>query len=192
MLNISKLDSGEFVMNVKRYNIWDTISAVAFAFENLIESNQIEVRGFEPQRIMVLADKDIVHQVVYNIVDNAIKFTNKGGYIEFNVSEDKSGEFVTVKIKNSGDGISKQAIPYVFERFYKEDFSRSVHTKGAGIGLYITKTLVQRSGGDIYVESVEKEYTQFIFSLPSVIDSNKKQQNEKSKKNNTSKSISIF
>lgn len=187
MLNISKLDSGEFVMNVNKYNIWDTISAVAFAFESRIESQQIEVRGFEPQRIMVLADKDIIHQVVYNIVDNAIKFTNKGGYIEFNVSEDKNGEFVTVKIKNSGEGISKEAIPYVFERFYKEDFSRSVHTKGAGIGLYIAKTLVQRSGGDIYVESVEKEYTEFVFSLPAATDKNKKALAEKSKKNHNEK-----
>ena len=63
-------------------------------------------------------------------------------------------------------GISKDALPYIFERFYKEDSSRSVHTKGAGIGLYISKTLVQRSGGDIWAESEEGQYTEFIFTVP--------------------------
>ena len=63
-------------------------------------------------------------------------------------------------------GIGKEALPYIFERFYKEDSSRSVHTKGAGIGLYISKTLVRRSGGDIWAESEEGKYTEFIFTVP--------------------------
>ena len=184
MLDISKLDSGEFILNVASYNIWETISAVAFAFESRIEDAGIQVQGFEPQRIKVLADKDIVHQVVYNIVDNALKFTPYGGTIAFNVTEDKAGGPVTVKIRNSGNGIAKEALPYVFERFYKADSSRSVHTKGAGIGLYIAKTLVQRSGGDIHVESVVGEYTEFIFTLPSgeKADKAKKPKEDKAEK----------
>ncbi len=166
MLDISKLESGEFIMNVDNYNIWDTIAAIAFAFENRIEENNITLRGFAPSKIMVNADKDLIHQVVYNIFDNALKFTPKDGYITFDVAEDKSSGKVTVKIRNTGDGISKEALPYIFERFYKEDSSRSVHTRGAGIGLYISKTLVQRSGGDIWAESVEGEYTEFIFTVP--------------------------
>lgn len=168
MLDISKLESGEFIMSVQKYNIWDTIAAVAFAFESRIENANITLKGFEPQKIMVNADKDIIHQVVYNIFDNALKFTPDGGYISFSVTEDKVSNSVTVKIKNSGDGISDDALPYVFERFYKEDTSRSVHNRGAGIGLFIVKTLIQRSGGEIYVESQVGEYTEFIFTLPGV------------------------
>ena len=184
MLDISKLDSGEFILNVSTYNIWETISAVAFAFENRIENADIQVKGFEPQRIRVLADKDIIHQVVYNIVDNALKFTPDGGYIAFNVSEDVQSGFVKVKIRNSGAGIDPQALPYVFERFYKVDSSRSVHAKGAGIGLYIAKTLVNRSGGEIYVESQVGEYTEFIFTLPSAekAEKNKKSASDKGEK----------
>ena len=115
---------------------------------------------------MVNADRDLIHQVVYNIFDNALKFTPNGGYIAFSVSEDKSAGMVTVKIKNSGDGVSSEALPYIFERFYKEDTSRSVHVKGAGIGLFIVRTLVTRSGGEIWVESDGKSYTEFIFTLP--------------------------
>ncbi len=166
MLNISKLESGEFEMNIQNYNIWDTIATIAFSFESRIEAANITLQGFEPQKIMVYADKDLIHQVVYNIFDNALKFTPENGYIAFDVSEDKGSNSVVVKIRNSGDGISKEALPYVFERFYKEDASRSVHTKGAGIGLYITKTLVQSSGGEIRVESEEGKYTEFIFSVP--------------------------
>jgi len=168
MLDISKLESGEFQMNVQRYNIWDTIAAIAFAFENRIENANITLKGFRPEKIMVNADKDIIHQVVYNIFDNALKFTPENGYIAFDVSEDKNTNTITVKIRNSGQGISKDALPYIFERFYKEDSSRSVHTRGAGIGLYIAKTLVNRSGGDIWVESEEGRYTEFIFTLPGV------------------------
>lgn len=167
MLDISKLESGEFEMNINNYNIWDTIAAIAFAFENRIEENRITLKGFQPGKIMVNADQDLIHQVVYNIFDNAIKFTPENGYISFSVTEDKSAGKVTVKIRNSGQGISKEALPYIFERFYKEDSSRSVHTRGAGIGLYISKTLVQRSGGDIWAESEEGEYTEFIFTVPS-------------------------
>ena len=167
MLDISKLESGEFMMNVQNYNIWDTIAAVAFSFESRMERAEIQLIGFEPQKVMVYADKDIIHQVVYNIFDNALKFTPKGGYIAFSVTEEKATNSVMVKIKNSGQGISKEALPYIFDRFYKADASRSVHTRGAGIGLFISKTLVQRSGGDIYVESEEGQYTQFIFTLPS-------------------------
>lgn len=166
MLDISKLESGEFQMNTARYNIWDTIAAIAFAFESRIEEAEIILKDFKPQKVMVNADSDIIHQVVYNIFDNALKFTPKGGYIAFSVTEDKSFGMVTVKIRNSGQGISKEALPYIFERFYKEDTSRSVHTRGAGIGLYIAKTLIQRSGGEIWVESEEGEYTEFIFTVP--------------------------
>lgn len=166
MLDISKLESGEFVMNTKEYNIWDTIAAVAFSMENRIEEGNISLKGFRPRKIMVKADEDIIHQVVYNIFDNALKFTPPGGYIALDVQSEGAPGFVTVKIRNSGQGISSDALPYIFERFYKGDYSRSVHTKGAGIGLFIAKTLVQRSGGDITVESREGEYTEFIFTLP--------------------------
>ncbi len=174
MLDISKLESGEFQMNEANYNIWDTIAAIAFAFENRIEDNNITLRGFAPRKIMVNADQDLIHQVVYNIFDNALKFTPKDGYISFDVTEDKGSGKVTVKIRNSGQGISKEALPYIFERFYKEDSSRSVHTRGAGIGLYISKTLVQRSGGDIWAESEEGQYTEFIFTLPCAKQSSSK------------------
>ena len=122
-------------------------------------------------------------------MDNALKFTPHGGVIGFNVAEDKLTGFITVKIRNSGEGIAPEALPYIFDRFYKTDTSRSVHIKGAGIGMYIAKTLVQRSGGDSRVESEQGEYTEFIFTLPAASDKNEKTSEPKAKKEKPAKPV---
>lgn len=76
------------------------------------------------------------------------------------------GPEVEISIWNSGQGISPEALPYVFQRFYKEDRSRGLHARGAGLGLNICKVLVNLSGGQIRVESQQGEWCQFVFTLP--------------------------
>lgn len=109
---------------------------------------------------------DLIHQVVYNLLDNAIKFTPAGGTIRFGV--EKLGPEAEISIWNSGQGISPEALPYVFQRFYKEDRSRGLHARGAGLGLNICKVLVNLSGGQIRVESQQGEWCRFVFTLPTV------------------------
>ena len=103
----------------------------------------------------------MIYQVIYNLFDNAVKFTNDGGYIEINVSD--VGDNVQVSIKNSGEGIDASELSRVFERFYKVDKSRSLDAKGAGLGLYIVKTMVEMHGGRISDSKTEAE---FVFTLP--------------------------
>ena len=112
----------------------------------------------------VFADKDMINQVVYNLIDNAVKFTPAGGYIE--VSSKRDAEKIIIKIRNSGKGIPSDELEKVFERFYKQDKSRSYDVKGAGLGLYLCKTIVELHGGHISARSEVGEYTEFIFSLP--------------------------
>ena len=164
MLDISKLEAGEYRVNAQVYDVWDSVTSVAFSAEQRIENHHIEIQGLNPKRMNVYADQDLVYQVVYNILDNAIKFTPDGGYIRFNVQ--KSGGFVTISIRNSGEGIEKDALPFVFDRFYKEDRSRGLNTKGSGLGLHICKVLVGLSGGKIWAESEEGEWCQFSFTMP--------------------------
>lgn len=83
------------------------------------------------------ADTDMIYQVIYNLFDNAVKFTNENGYIEVNVTEHNA--YVEISIKNSGEGINADELSRVFERFYKVDKSRSLDAKGAGLGLYLVK-----------------------------------------------------
>ncbi len=164
MLDISKLEAGEYRVNAQVYDVWDSVMSVAFSAEQRIEDHHIQIEGLNPKRINVYADQDLVYQVVYNILDNAIKFTPDGGTIKFGVQ--KSGGFATISIRNTGEGIAKDALPFVFERFYKEDRSRGLNAKGSGLGLHICKVLVGLSGGKIWAESEEGQWCQFSFTLP--------------------------
>ena len=113
---------------------------------------------------MAEADPDLVSQIVYNLIENAVKFTPVGGTIS--VSYQTDGRMLRIAIRNSGSGIPKEEIPHLFERFYKSDRSRGIDKKGVGLGLYIVKTLVHLQGGEITVKSAAGEYTEFIFTLP--------------------------
>lgn len=165
MLNMSKIESGDFEMKPKRYNISDQIIHILLTFEQKIEKKSIEVRGLDnigPHYI--IADTDMIYQVIYNLFDNAVKFTNDGGYIEVNVTD--FADSVQVSIKNSGEGINSQELSRIFERFYKVDKSRSLDSKGAGLGLYIVKMMVEMHGGRIYARSDSKSEAEFVFTLP--------------------------
>ena len=164
MLDISKLEAGEYQVNARSYDVWEGITGAALAAEQRIESGRIKIQGLVPERTMVYADPDLVHQVVYNLLDNAIKFTPEEGIIRFGVT--RSGGQVTVSIWNTGPGIAPEALPFVFDRFFKEDRSRGLNTRGSGLGLHICKVLVNLSGGKIWVESQEGEWCRFSFTLP--------------------------
>ena len=165
MLDLSKLESGEYQVNARMFNIWETLTGVALSAEQRINDGMIELEGLTmDEKVLVYADPDLIHQVVYNLLDNAIKFTPAGGTIRFSV--ERMGPDVEIAIWNSGQGISPEALPYVFQRFYKEDRSRGLHARGAGLGLNICKVLVNLSGGQIRVESQQGEWCRFVFTLP--------------------------
>ena len=167
MLDLSKLESGEYQVNARMFNIWETITGVALSAEQRINDGMIDIDGLTmDEKVLVYADPDLIHQVVYNLLDNAIKFTPAGGTIRFRV--EKLGPEAEISIWNSGQGISPEALPYVFQRFYKEDRSRGLHARGAGLGLNICKVLVNLSGGQIRVESQQGEGGRFVFTLPTV------------------------
>ncbi len=164
MLDITKLEAGEYKVNATTYDIWENITGVVFSVEQQLEAKRIRVSGFAPNKTLVLADQDLIHQVLYNLVDNAVKFCDEGGELRFSVTPGKG--FVTVGVRNTGAGISPEALPYVFDRFYKEDKSRGLNAAGSGLGLHICKVLVNLSGGKIWVDSKEGQYCEFLFTLP--------------------------
>lgn len=180
MLDLSRIDSGKMVLRRARFDISNTIFVALLSFESKIDEKKIEIRGLEDsQPIFVDGDPDMIHQVLYNLLENAVKFTNVNGYIEIHAVEEP--ERVTVSIRNSGPGISPDDVKMIFDRFYKTDKSRSQDKNGMGLGLYIVKTMVQLHGGEIHLESVENEYTLFEFWIPN--------HSEKSEKKKTPKTI---
>ncbi len=167
MLDLSRIDSGELKITKQRFDLTDTVVNTLMTFENLIEKRNIQVTGLEESHsVFVDGDPDMLHQVVYNLIENAVKFVNEGGVIELHVTE--ASNRVNFSIRNTGAGISADEIGLIFDKFYKTDKSRSQDKNGMGLGLYIVRTIIKRHGGDITVKSTEGEFCQFDFWLPKI------------------------
>ncbi len=165
MLDLSRIDSGELKLRPGRFDLTNTVLIALLSFEQAIENKKLEVRGLEDaESLFVDGDPDMIHQVVYNLIENAVKFTNEGGYLEIKITDQPDKTSVT--IKNSGAGIAPDELPLIFDRFYKTDKSRSQDKNGMGLGLYIVRTIIKQHGGEINVSSVQDEYCQFEFWLP--------------------------
>ena len=165
MLNISKIEAGEIRLSATKYDVGQQIFETLLSFEKKIEEKHIEIEGFEKMNgVIIEADRDLLQQVVYNLFDNAVKFTPENGRIT--VAAQRSAESTKVTIRNSGAGVSEEEIARIFERFYKVDKSRSFDTKGVGLGLYIVKTIINMHEGEITASSKQGEYTEFSFEIP--------------------------
>lgn len=161
MLNLSKIEAGELEPKRTDFDVSPLIIDCLLSFEKEIEKKNIQITGLDTlSQVRLLADRDMIYQVVYNLVDNAVKFTNENGEIAVFAGENEKKQLF-VSIQNTGDGISSEEIGKIFERFYKVDKSRSYDVKSAGLGLYLCKTIVEMHGGQIYAESAEGQFTRF-------------------------------
>ena len=141
------------------------LCTIVISQEQRIEAQGLNITGLdEIPSVSVSADRDLIHQVIYNLVDNAIKFTNESGTINFSLKTESKKLIFT--ITNTGKGIPEKELPYVFERFYKVDKSRSANKNSTGLGLYIVKTILKAHGGGITVISQENSFTSFSITLP--------------------------
>ncbi len=170
MLDLSRIDSGKLKVTPVNFDLTEVIGTALLSFEQRIEKKQIRITGLEdcPRR-EVMADYDLIGQVCYNLLDNAVKFTNEGGEITVRIEHVPADGRTTVSIRNTGAGIPAVEMPHVFERFYKSDKSRSLDKNGVGLGLYIVKTVISLHHGEIVVRSVAGEYCEFSFWLPDAV-----------------------
>ena len=165
MLDLSRIDSGELKLNPTTFDLTSAACNTLVLFEQRIEEKDLSIEGIEtcePQ--YVTADYDLLQQVMYNLTDNAVKFTEQGGRIRMAIFRKDDRTYCT--IRNSGTGIPTTELPHIFDRFYKSDRSRGLDKNGTGLGLYIVKTLINLHGGEISVSSRENEYCEFTFWLP--------------------------
>ena len=163
MVEVSRLESGERALSKTAFDISEMVRRIVLGFERQLSDHQIDVDLDIPDKLEITADHDAIFQVVYNLMDNAVKFTDEGGKIIVYLSS-KSGR-MQFNIVNTGPGIGPEAIDHIFERFYKGDRSRGKKVTSSGLGLYIVKTLVNRHGGDIYAKSGNGQ-TEFCFTIP--------------------------
>ena len=166
LLDISRLQSGERKFEFKQFNICELTRQTVLSFENQLEEKKLNVEfDTDDFDMMVYGDKDAINQVIYNLCHNAIKFSYNEGLYRVSIKYE-SNDTVRFTMFNEGIGIASDDLPYVFDRFYKSDKSRGLDKTGTGLGLFITKTIVEAHGQKITAESEYEKWCSFSFALP--------------------------
>lgn len=165
LLTLNNLNTKGIMLNKTDFDINTIIRSVAASFEGTCRQKMIGIElVLTGDEMYVVADMDKIQQVLYNLLDNAIKFSHHNSVIKLETTEKHNKIFVSVK--DSGIGIPKDDLKLIWDRFYKSDLSRGKDKKGTGLGLSITKEIIQSHGENINVISTEGVGTEFIFSLP--------------------------
>lgn len=165
LLTLNEFDTKNLLLNKELFDIHDMIKQVAASFEGTCTQKKISIDVvLAAKHLNVNADKRKIQQVLYNLLDNAIKFSDPDSVVTVETTE--RGDKVYISVKDDGIGIPRSSLNKVWERFYKSDLSRGKDKKGTGLGLAIVKEAIQAHGENINVVSTEGVGTEFIFSLP--------------------------
>lgn len=166
LLVLTKLDSGGNSLKLEETDIRNLISHVVKKLTPIGNSKDIVIYTDYHDKILepILLDYDKMYEAIYNICDNAIKYSPEGGFVHIDVDSD--GEYVTIQIEDNGPGIPEGERERIFERFYRLDDSRSRDTGGTGLGLAITKEAVTMHGGSISVTNASDIGSIFTIKLP--------------------------
>ena len=165
LLTLNNLNTKGMLLDKSFFDINRVIRNIAASFEGTCRQKAIAIELIlTGDELFVEADIGKIQQVIYNLLDNAIKFSHPDSIIKIETTEKHNKVFVSVK--DSGIGIPKDALKLIWDRFYKSDLSRGKDKKGTGLGLSITKEIIQAHGEHINVISTEGVGSEFIFSLP--------------------------
>lgn len=166
ILEFRKAETGNLKLRVSPGDIAAFVKNEAESFRPLIKKRKIHFSVLcDPDSIVGYFDTDKLDKILYNLLSNAAKYSQEGGYIQVTVSYSENKDFILLRIKDNGKGISKEKQKTLFQRFYEGDY-RKFNTIGTGIGLSLTKDLVELHGGSIAVESEVDKGTEFIVALP--------------------------
>ena len=167
LLDITRIQAGERKFTIAPFDICEMAREIIIFSEQRLEAKNLDV-VFDADRdnMFVGGDREAIHQVLSNICDNAIKFSDDYG--KYIVSVKDIGTKIEVSVYNEGDGIPEEDLPHVFDRFYKGDKSRGLDKTGVGLGLYISRTIIEAHREKIKVESEYGKWCRFSFTLPRV------------------------
>lgn len=167
---LSAFESEDLTLYKQKFKLNDLIDNIVLNFEAKCVKKQIDLNSDNGYCGYIFADRDKVSQILVNIVSNAVTYTPKGGRIQIKTEQvlatELEGEIVAISVEDTGIGISQEDLPFVFERFYRTDKSRTRSTGGSGIGLSIAKTLVTAHNGRISVSSEKGKGASFMVMLP--------------------------
>lgn len=165
LLTLNEFDTKDLLLNKQTFDLHEIIKHTAASFEGTCTQKKVSINLlFATKHLAVVADQRKLNQVLYNLIDNAIKFSEPNSEITIETTE--RSEKIYVSVKDYGCGISRDSLNKIWERFYKIDSSRGKDKKGTGLGLAIVKEIMQAHNENINVISTEGVGTEFIFSLP--------------------------
>jgi len=178
LLNITKLEEGKLEINKQSFEIKELIKSSIEILTKMADEKNLELRFSESNinfgtkkaiglSTKVAGDSDKIREILNNLIENAIKYT-KEGYIEISITYDQ--DFATVCIADTGVGISPDDQKHIFQKFYQVADYETREVGGTGLGLYITRSLVEANGGKIWVDSKKGEGSKFFFTIPRAID----------------------
>jgi signal transduction histidine kinase/DNA-binding response OmpR family regulator len=165
MLDLSKAESGSLKANLVQAEIINFLQYLAESFQSMANAKDIQLTFYtEEKEVIMDFDEQKIQHIIYNLLSNAIKYTPKKGKVVFHVK--KENDKLCIKVKDSGLGIATKDQPFIFDRFYKVDQPSSVKVDGVGIGLALTKELVEFLNGEISLKSELGEGSEFVIYLP--------------------------
>lgn len=171
LLDITRLQAGDRKFVNTSFDVCELARLILISFEQKINEKKLDVSfECESDRMIADADRDAVYQILYNICDNAVKFSTEGGAYRIRINSYEKKK-ILVSVYNEGQGISDADLPYVFDRFYKADKSRGIDKSGVGLGMFIAKTILDAHGERIWVESKAGQSCEFFFTLSKSGDS---------------------
>ena len=165
LLDVSRLESGERKFNYTDFDIAEVARLILISFEQKIEDKRLDVEfDAEYDGMYAKADKDAIYQVLYNLCHNAIKFAREGGKFRIRITRITDTK-LKIAVYDQGQSLSDVDAKMVFDRFYKTDESRGLDKTGVGLGLYISKTIIDAHGETIGVDSIANDGCEFWFTL---------------------------
>ncbi|MBQ9086804.1 MAG: sensor histidine kinase [Clostridia bacterium] len=165
LLDLSRIQAGERKFVMSTFDVCEMGRQILISFEQKINEKQLDVSfDCDEESLNAVADRDAIYQVFYNLCDNGVKFASEKGCFRIAVRKLKNRR-VLVSVYNEGQGIADEDLPYIFDRFYKSDKSRGLNKSGAGLGLFISKTIVEAHHERIWVESEYGKNCCFNFTL---------------------------
>ncbi len=163
LLSVSRIQNGTYEVNKKSTDINDLIANVIISCGKTLNKNKLAINFQKGSLKPVTVDTDKVRQVLCNLLDNALKYSKQG---EINISTKQANEFTIVSVSDQGVGVEKEDLDKLFQPFFRGSNSFAIDNKGSGLGLYISRLIIEKHGGKIWAERNSKAGTTFTFTLP--------------------------
>lgn len=161
---LTDIEKHKLKLTIQKFSLSNDLKDIVNSYSHQFLDKGIELNIHINDEVVFSGDRDKIKQIVINILSNALKFTNKGGCVSVKLLD--TNDQVLITIEDTGIGLDEKDIPFIFERFYRADQSRNRKTGGAGIGLAITKSLVEAHKGEMVVSSKKNQGTKIVVALP--------------------------